>query len=266
MQTGLETPGSEKIREYLLGKLADEVRAEVELRLLDDKEFFDELLILEDELVDDYVAGRLRESDRTQFENHFLNAPERQARLRFGRVFNRYLELNDSAETDIDRASTVLPRSVNQDRWKPRLFQHRWAVVSVSVVLVFVAATYWLLSRGGTNLESGQKIVSLSLMPGAVRSGGTSQRIEITREVGSLQLELGLAAIDFSTYHAQVMSEGKTVNVLEGLKPISTEGRHYVVVSLDPLPSGDYQVRLSGVSSSGQLEALNTYNFRVVRS
>ena len=82
----------EKTRDYLLGNLTDENRAEVEERLLKDDLFFEELLILENELVDDYFAGRLAEAEKLRFESHFLVAPERHAKFRFGRVFHKYLE------------------------------------------------------------------------------------------------------------------------------------------------------------------------------
>src|SRR5687767_12104096 len=89
---------AEKIRDYLLGNLSDDNRAEVEERLLEDDRFFEELLILENELVDDYFAGRLAEAEKLQFETHFLIAPERQAKFRFGRIFQEYLELHDSSD------------------------------------------------------------------------------------------------------------------------------------------------------------------------
>jgi len=267
MQDVSEATTSEKIREYLLGNLAEDGSAEVERQLLDDDQFFEELLIIEDELVDQYFAGRLTDGEKLQFETHFLVAPERLARLRFSKVFNRYLELNDSPTLK----SEILSGSSIEQMGKPSRgfywpFQRPLVAVSLSLAILFVSCTtYWLLSRRGGNLESTQKVVSVGLMPGTLRSGGTTQRVEITPDAGRLQLELGLGSVDFSAYRAELLAEGETVNVFEGLKPITTNGRHHVVVSTSPPANGDYQVKLSGVSSSGQLELVNSYTFRIIR-
>lgn len=256
MPSTLGPTASKKIREYLLGNLAAENRTELELRLLKEDDFFEELRIFEDELVDAYVAGRLTDSEKHKFESHFLAAPERQARFRFGKIFNRYLELH---------ASTT-PEFVKPDHRTYWLFRRPWVAVSVSAAILFLTcATYWLILRRANNPDSRQRVVSMSLMPGAVRSGGATQRVEITSDVGSLQLELGLTTVDFSTYDAEILTEGEVVTVFPDLKPIAKDGQPYVVLSMSPPASGDYQVKLRGVSTSGQLELLNNYNFRVVR-
>jgi hypothetical protein len=260
-------PTGEKIRQYLLGNLADDNRAEVEHRLLTEDEFFEELLISEDELVDEYFSGRLTEGEKRQFETHFLVAPERQARFRFGRVFNQYLEAHDSTETASDKSELpgwlkafVKPRGVYRPLQRPLV-----AISVFALILLVAFATYWVLSQRGSGLESGQQVLSVTLTPGAIRSGGATQRVEVTRDVGTLQLVLGLRSVDFPTYNAELLNEGKTVNVFEGLKPITKEGQQELVLSMGPPDSGDYQVKLRGVSSSGQLQLVNTYNFRVLK-
>jgi hypothetical protein len=137
---------------------------------------------------------------------------------------------------------------------------------SVSAAILLVAFTaYYLWSQRDGRSDARQQVVSLSLMPGAVRSGGATQKVEIGQEVGVLQLELGLASVDFSTYNAELLMEGNRVKVFDGLKPISKDGQHHIVLSLTPPAGGDYQVKLYGVSASGQLQLLNNYNFRVLR-
>jgi hypothetical protein len=269
MQNVLE-PNGEKLRQYLLGILTDDIRTEVETRLLNDDQLFEELLISENELVDEYFAGRLTEGEKRQFETHFLVGPERQAKFRFGRVFNKYLESHDSThEVTAPQMLVSASRSRATQRhgwyWP---FQRPLVTVSVSAAILLVAcAAYWLWSQRGGSSDSRHQVVSLSLMPGAVRSGGATQKVEIGQEVGVLQLELGLGSVDFSLYNAELLTEGKSVKVFDGLKPISKDGQHHLVfLSLTPPPGGDYQVKLYGVSASGQLQLLNNYNFRVLRN
>ena len=265
MENGLlRSTGSERIKEYLLGRLNENHRADVELRLLNDDEFFDELQIIEDELVDDYLSGRLDRGDKRRFENHFLVAPERKARLQFGKVFNRYLELNEPSGDLVGTSSALVSSKRVSAGWF-RPFTRPWVAATVSVAILLAALmTYWAVWRGRNNVDSTQRVVFVSLMPGAVRSAGAINRVDITPDVGLLQLGLGLAEVKFSRYSATILSEGQTVSVVEGLTPTSQEGRSYVVVALKPLAAGDYQVKLAGVSSTDHSEELDTYNFRVV--
>ncbi len=81
----------ERIRRYLLGQLVDGAREEIEKDLLATDELFEELLVVEDEIIDEYLGGKLDDGERTAFEQYFLITPERHDKLKFGRAFNRYL-------------------------------------------------------------------------------------------------------------------------------------------------------------------------------
>src|ERR1051325_3474947 len=80
------------IKQYLLGELSDDAqRQQVEQRLLTDDDFFQELEISEDELIDQYLAGTLTPAERRNFESHFLAAPERRRKLGFARALSKYV-------------------------------------------------------------------------------------------------------------------------------------------------------------------------------
>jgi hypothetical protein len=81
------------IRKYLLGELGENKRQALEQSLMTDESVFQELLILEDELVDEYLRGELNSPERKSFEAHFMASPERQQKLRFAKSFQSYLDL-----------------------------------------------------------------------------------------------------------------------------------------------------------------------------
>ena len=68
---------TEVLRSFL-GTLEAEPRAELEERILCDPAVYEELLLLEEELIDQYIAGGLSKAERQQFETHFLITAERQ--------------------------------------------------------------------------------------------------------------------------------------------------------------------------------------------
>src|ERR1700682_2490180 len=88
----------ETIRLYLLGQAPLEDSSKVEERLLTDGEFYQELLIVEEELIDRYLSGELSESERESFEPHFLLPPERQQKLRFARSLKKYVSFAGTAQ------------------------------------------------------------------------------------------------------------------------------------------------------------------------
>ncbi|HEX8087563.1 MAG TPA: hypothetical protein VF762_01845 [Blastocatellia bacterium] len=69
------------MKRYLLGELSEQERDQVIDRLMTDSDYFDELLIQEDDLIDEYIYGRLSRAEEDRFKNFFLLAPERREKL-----------------------------------------------------------------------------------------------------------------------------------------------------------------------------------------
>ena len=82
-------PDPDSIRRYLLGTSAPAEQELIELRLLADRTFYDEVSAAEDELLDEYLDGRLAGRERENFDDIFLAAPERQQKLRFALALRR---------------------------------------------------------------------------------------------------------------------------------------------------------------------------------
>jgi hypothetical protein len=78
------------LKKYLLGELDNEQQMELEMRLLTDAEYFDELLLVEDELTDDFVFGVLPDDENERIQNHFLAVPERREKLKITRTIEQY--------------------------------------------------------------------------------------------------------------------------------------------------------------------------------
>ena len=80
------------IRSYLLNQLTSSKQQAVELQLLSDETFVDELEIVEDELIDEYLRGELSRKERASFEKYFLAHETRRRKLRAGEALNRHLD------------------------------------------------------------------------------------------------------------------------------------------------------------------------------
>jgi hypothetical protein len=79
---------------YLLGELALDEASRLEASYLADEHLFEELLILEDELIDGYVQNEFSEHERKRIEKHFLRSPARRQNVIFSRALIRYSAAN----------------------------------------------------------------------------------------------------------------------------------------------------------------------------
>ena len=262
---------NKQTRDYLLGNLTEVDRAEFEQRLLRDGQLFEDLLISEQDLVDEYFSGGLTEPEKERFQSHFLIAPSRQASFRFGRTFNKYLQQKDVVQPA--PVEVLPPRKASRSAWNIfgdaswiRPFNNRPAVAFslVAVVFVVAVATYWALTQKRSNNGefSGQTVV-VTVMPGAIRSEGGIARAQITADTGAIQLQLAVPSNQFETYRAELFNEGVEIGAFKDLKPVVKDGQKLVVVKVKAPESGDYLLKLSGVSSTG-LEPVDNYYFRVV--
>jgi anti-sigma-K factor RskA len=80
-----KTEQEELMARYLLGRLPADERACVEEKFLSDKNYFEQLLAVEDAIMDEYVCGELSEDDRQQFEKFLLASDDQRQNLEFTR-------------------------------------------------------------------------------------------------------------------------------------------------------------------------------------
>ena len=204
----------ERLRRYLLGQLTDDAREEVEKDLLASAEVFEELLVVEDELVDQYLNESLEAADRSAFENHFLTTPERHDKLRFGRAFNRYLSAHAACAPGRKASSTSEPRG-----WIPTLFASPMRIGVLAIIVVGVAFGVWRLFFYQSDVDKGlqalnaayrdsrpveTRISDLPYAPYLQTRGGPS---------ATDQDNLRLAELDF----AQALKAGASSTPLHGL-------------------------------------------------
>ena len=233
------------LRLWLLGLLAEQESRSLEERLITDSELYHELFIVEDELIDDYIAGRLSADERSAFESYFMNSPERQEQFRIANALRVYI--GDAKETE---SSEEVKR-----RWP-------FAAMSLAAAALVIAALVWLavsLQPGGTG-----KSLSVVLTPGGqTREGGTVQRITIPPDTDTLDLDLKLTRNDFQKYRATLLnSDGGTIQINENLSGPTPR----FSVKTQQTPPGEYQLKMDGVNADGTFESADSYRFIVTKN
>ena len=281
MPVKLDHSEQETIRRYLLGQAPLEDSSRVEERLLTDGAFYQELLIAEDELIDQYLSGELSEPDRKSFEPHFLLLPERQEKMRFARSLKKYvssvgpaqpLESITTNESSEDAAEVAGPLP-NKRPFFPFLPFGSPIVsyaLAAAVLLIVVGASWIVLKNWRTPAPRVPgKVITLVLTPGLTRDDeGGIKKIAIRPGTDTVQLQLQIASTDqYQSYRALL----QTTEGLEKLRAndltATTTGTSVVVplqLTAGLLTRGDYYVKLSGLTPSGEYRNLGRYSFRVV--
>lgn len=269
----------QEMRNYLLGNLEGERRAALEENILGDDGVYEELLVTEAELIDQYLGNNLSPSERNQFETNFLNTAERQRNLQFGRLLRRYLNSQpppvSPPETPVAvRQSETSAPAKNLVPFAGGTFG-RAATLAVSAAVVvsigIILLTCWFATRNPqqrTVQEDSSPLVKVPLTPGVVRSeeAGT-QRVAVPPRGARVRLEMQVSNKNFHNYKSELFRENDSLQTADELQA-EKKGEQRIVpwtITGEVLRPGDYQVRLSGVLDSGHDEFIDNYSFRVVK-
>lgn len=260
-----------EMRNYLLGNLDAERRAAIEESILCDPGVYEELLVAEEELIDQYLTNNLSPSERQHFDTHFLITAERQKNLRFGRLLRRYL--NSQADLKAKSPSPA-PAHISYPFVTGSYARDATLAVSAAVVvsLVILVILCWRVTRKPDQLtvqESSSSPVTYTLTPGSLRSeGSVTPRVKIPPTGVNVRLDMEVTNARFHNYKSVLLRENESLQIADELKAETKDGGQRVVpwtITGDVLTPGDYQVTLKGVMDSGQDEFVDNYSFRVTK-
>jgi hypothetical protein len=130
---------------YLLGQLSEDEQAEVEERFLNDGEYFEQLLVVENELRFAYAKGSLPAAEHEQFEKRFLIFHDEREKVELAR--DMIIELSTMP---VEKPAMPLrARGEERGRWPSllALFGFRSPAMGFALAtaaMVFLAALVWL--------------------------------------------------------------------------------------------------------------------------
>lgn len=240
------------LRRYLLGTTDPEVREGIERRLFsDDRIFWEQLCLAEDELIDAYAIGDLDDDEMQRFEQCFLTTEERREKLTFARALKAHVESKSAARS---RA------------WRPfsgRLFVPSWAAAAAALLLLVLPVVTWQMGTPNRPAPDVREWLS----SGLVRSvGGELKRVQIPSGTLLVRLRLELDGTEYSSYRAALHQAGGDEVWSQNLSATTIDGREAVELTLpaELLPPGDYYVRIRGVALQKDPVVLDRYDFRVL--
>lgn len=267
------------IRTYLLNQATQEYSSSLEEQIFTDGTLFQELLIAEDELIDQYLRDELTASERQSFETHFLAAPERQQKLRFGRALRKYVDgagASEAEETEVAENVSVRERDIHRPTPKKNFFSFlpftnpgvsqafAAAMLLVVVGLSWVAYKNWPQQ---TPQQPGNVFVA-TLTPGLTRDNDSqTNRLSIPSGTSTVELRLLLASGEGQSYRVELLTGGRvSVLIVDDLKPQTQGSEKFIAISVPTktLKRDDYKVRVSRREADGNYQETSGYRFRVL--
>jgi hypothetical protein len=109
-------------------------------------------------------------------------------------------------------------------------------------------------------------VSSILLRPGSVRSSGGRQELALGPRTSTAELKLELPNNDYGSYAVTVTTPGgDVVERKSGLRPRKSKQGPLLILSIPArrLAPGDYIVNVNGVTSSGAIDPVSDYEFRI---
>jgi len=249
----IQNQDQNRIRLYLLGKLADGEKEQIEHELLANDDLFEEVLVVEEELVDEYIAGALTNEERARFELHFLVTPERQQSLRFAHALRRYVTTHASERSDV--SGSFLPGFFSKHS---RILGLAATVVAITIM----AGALWFFFLRQTSPPT-FATVTLVMSPNTRNEGVQAIRIKPPAEQTlRLYLVLPNPKMPAAGYHVQLLDvngESRSLKVA-GQRNQSI----FVEIPGSQLKRGQYALNLSEVNADGTEQRIpGSYYFTI---
>jgi hypothetical protein len=269
------------IREYLLGRLGELECEQLEEKFVTDPEYREQVLIVEEDVLEDYLSESLTAADKAQFDSVYLATPANQQKLLVARAVERYCSVEEAAHSPpVVGDSPPAPRP--QPEIASRPYRNKTIYALAAVLLVVGLAGLWALfnkwrePRGGAlpqelarlNTGTGNSQapgLSLTLPPIALRGGSELPQISSTGpEV--VELLLILPADDHTNFRAVLRPGGDPESyAVENLAAGKTSSGQAISFKVPArlLSRGDHSIEVLGLNADGTAESVADYSFRV---
>jgi hypothetical protein len=266
------------IRSYLLGALDESARERVEQRLMTDRDYKEEVLIGEEELLEDYVTGVLGQQERDLFLTNYLTTPLQKQKLRMAQALDKRARMKAPQPVTLQAAPNFHERFGGVRKRRSLFLQLSWAALIVIVVVgSWLIFRSWrtgqdlqaeLLRLNGPSsslLDTSPSVTQLSLSPFTLRESGNLPTVTITNDTQVVQLRTPQPSSQPQIYQAVLKdSHGAEVLRVPGLTIRNVNNAKILAVQLPSrvLTSGDYTLTFADQNSS---EDIADYSFRVIR-
>lgn len=126
---------------YLLGQLSESEQSRVERRYFNDDDFNEQLEIVEEELIDDYVNGRLTGADSEAFEKYFMQSSAGRERVKIAREWRDFVSRSS-------RPAKPKSERTRRTRWPIfSVFRNRFMFMPLAAMILLASGLAWMVTE-----------------------------------------------------------------------------------------------------------------------
>ncbi|MDQ2854711.1 MAG: hypothetical protein M3R68_00160, partial [Acidobacteriota bacterium] len=265
-------------RRFLLGEMSAAERSAFEERFVADAVSFEQIRVIEDELIESYVRDTLSEREKEKFEREFLASERRRTRVAFTRtMLDKLVQPREIAAVKKSEAA-----GVGASFWQSLggFFKTPQLVFGAALALLVLVFGGWLLLRTANapevarqvmptpnpTIEPNQKpspnvtgkapekiqnsptqkktptdVPMLALLAGGVRGEGKLPELSLPKGASAANLQLNIR-LTYTVYRAEIVdTDGNLIWRSTALK--AKHSKLNLFVPAAKLPEGDYIVR-----------------------
>lgn len=270
------------IMEYLLGGLDEETKQQVEERVITDRKYKEEVLMIEDELMEDYFAGRLSETERDRFRRHCLSSPSQQQKFRIALALNKYVAENPVRPSLLRRLRQWFRALLKLFKSQNRLFQFSGVVAATALLL----GGSWLIYQASRNAFERARLqaelarlntagnISASPDPSVLvvtlpllefREGGLD-RIVVKPDTKILQIHVPLGSDEHERYGVGLQTvRGREIFKLNDLTMHTVNQEPILILQIPTwiLKTNDYLLTVSKLNPDGTAIDVGDYDLHI---
>lgn len=288
MSSPSEQPiNAELMVRYLLSELSEEETERLDELSIADDEFSWLLSATENDLIDDYVLGKLSKERRQKFKSLYLSSPGRS-------ISASRLQKVEFAEALL-RQQERRQMSEKAQRRAPASFANHWLqFAAVAALLMLLISTYMVYRKAGgasqavqqakvqprrepgPDMQGSKAVPGLpTLSPAAIfvlmpstRAAGRLPRLVLSSGTAEVSFHLQLEFDEFPSYRVTLTDlasnrlawESKLLRAV----PRGKEREVSVTLTTGLLSSGNYSFELSGIPGTHLPEVIASYPFKLV--
>jgi len=269
------------LRQFLLGKVDDEERQRIEILFMTDPLSRERILVVEQDLIEDYLEDCLTTEDRERFLLQY-DTPEQRRKLRITKSIKEW----GATEAKVTRTGPSRISIWRRLRVGIRLKPVFVIPIAVTSIIAIVVAAVWLnrktelrnrehlaiqqevarLNDPSNLREVPPQMLSLKLTPVSVRSLERETELTTVAEIQFVELRLlSLQKELYSTYRAVIRRFDDEDTLTVGDLHAENDGGKAVRIRLPAhmLRRGLYQIHLSGIAADGTTGLVEEYKFTV---
>ena len=266
-----------RILAYLLEELPEEEAARFEDECFAADNWPEQINLVEEDLIDDYLRGELLPERRRRFEHNYLKTAARRERVRTAAALLKHVDqISDAApqEAAPRRAGAEKQTwwSRLRDFWNGQNPMPRSAIVAFATVALIAGALWFVAPRTNDRMrdDAAGATLEISMNEGDRAEGARAGAVKLPLRGDALRLVLTLpeeenngAATKANAYRVQVENPGGAIK-FSGRAQTTDARKVSVVIPAGQLERGAYAAILSAIETDGsERRVAGSYRFNV---